>query len=140
MKMFYLACPYSSDDEVSDRISKFSQIDGRLMRAGYHTVSPLYKYLIFENGVMMPSDWQYWAEYSKSLMALCDAVVVIEMDGWKTSKGVTAEIEEAQRLAKPVFRLRPYWDESKLLHLEQPYGQTIHIEEIHPVAWELPFG
>lgn len=113
MKMFYLAAPYSDPDDqvIRDRVSLFCQIDERLMRAGHHTVSPLYKHLLFENGARLPSDWAYWAEYSKNLMARCDAVVVFCLDGWKTSQGVQAEIAEAERLKKPI-----HWIYARVYH------------------------
>jgi len=44
---------------------------------------------------------EFWYDGTLELMRRCDAVVLVP--GWEGSKGVTAELREAERLELPVF-------------------------------------
>ena len=44
----------------------------------------------------MPVEWDYWEAYDKRLLAMCDQLYVLTLDGWYESVGVTAEIKPAQ--------------------------------------------
>ena len=43
----------------------------------------------------------FWYEATLELLRRCDAVILVP--GWESSKGVAAEIQEADRLHLPVF-------------------------------------
>jgi hypothetical protein len=96
MKLAYLAAPYSdkNQDIVENRIDIFCNIDSMLMQHGIMTVSPLLKHLVLQHS-SLPSDWAYWGDYSKTLLARCDMLIVLKMPGWLESTGVRAEIEFA---------------------------------------------
>lgn len=93
-KLIYLAAPYSHSDpaEIENRMAQFRLIDQQFTREGKLTVSPLYKHWII-NDTDIPNDWNYWGEYSDTLLSGCDTMFVIMFDGWKDSVGIRKELE-----------------------------------------------
>jgi hypothetical protein len=51
---------------------------------------------------VLPSSWNYWQKYDEAMILGGCKVIVCMMDGWRESKGVTAEIEIAHRRGIPV--------------------------------------
>ena len=104
----YLAAPYSDPDKqvVEARIKAFCIADAALMKRDIMTVSPLLKCLILGYSDL-PSDWNYWQDYSINLLALCDYMIVLRIPGWKESSGVQGEIEMAKSLIIPVYYVNP---------------------------------
>lgn len=94
----YLAAPYSHESEriKEYRMHQFYVYDAFLSRQGIFTVSPLYKVETTKHG-KMPDDWEYWKEYSYTLLSMCNKMVVMMMHGWETSTGVKAEIEYCEK-------------------------------------------
>ena len=99
----YLAAPYSHDDEsvVTERMRQFYLVDARLMEQGTFTVSPLQKHAILKYRDL-PGSWEYWKEYSQTLLKLCDKMIVITLPGWEQSVGLKAEIELAESWNIPI--------------------------------------
>jgi hypothetical protein len=108
MKIVYLAAPYSHTDSsvIESRMKVFYTIDAQLMSKGVFTVSPLLKHQTLPYG-NLPGDWAYWGAYSEALLERCDEMIVIELDGWKTSTGVIAEIEFCKTHDIPVTFIDP---------------------------------
>lgn len=101
--MIYLAGPYGHPDpEVrKQRMQVFHEHDAQLMRDGKFTVSPLAKVATAQH-TDIPDTWDYWEQYSYELLARCDRMIVLMIDGWKESRGVTAEIQYCTRNLIPV--------------------------------------
>ncbi len=106
--LVYLAAPYSHPDKnvVQERIKQFCAVDAHLSRSGIFTVSPLLKHLVLQHETL-PSDWNYWKDYSYELLARCEKMVVIRMDGWKDSVGIKAEIEYCNMTSIPIEFIDP---------------------------------
>ena len=102
----YLAAPYTHPDKrvVEERMLKLCKADAFLMKAGIFTVSPLMKHFIIHHADL-PGDWNYWKNYSLSLLCAVDQVIVLMLDGWRESEGVTAEILIAKNMGIPVVYL-----------------------------------
>lgn len=109
MPISYLAAPYSDQDPAvtEERIQRLCEVDQQLMLSGVFTVSPLYKHMMFMHGVDLPGDWNYWRDYSLSLLPLCERLIVIQMPGWDSSTGVTAEIAYATDCGIPICYIDP---------------------------------
>lgn len=76
-----------------------------LMGRGLHVYSPIaHTHPIAIRG-SLPTTWEYWAGYDRVMIAACTEVMVLTIDGWRTSRGVTAEIGIAAALGVPVT----YW-------------------------------
>jgi len=53
----------------------------------------------------LPVDWGFWERHDRRLLAACDELWVLMLDGWQHSRGGQAEI--ARAAGKPVAFLRP---------------------------------
>jgi hypothetical protein len=107
--MKYLASPYTHDSQ-SVRESRFHQvceIAAKLTERGLFIFSPIaHSHPIAMCG-NLPTDWKYWEEYDRQMIAACDELIVAKIDGWEQSKGVTAEIKIANLLGIPVSYIEP---------------------------------
>lgn len=106
--MIYLASPYSHPDPAV-REARFQQVcraAAALIRAGRPVFSPIaHSHPIAAYG--LPTDWAFWESLLRNYLGRCDELVVLIMDGWRESVGVTAEITIATELGKPVSYLAP---------------------------------
>jgi len=106
-KLTYLACPYSHPDRAV-RVARFEAANhtaAMLMVQGKYVFSPIsHTHPIAEAG-NLPLGWDFWEEYDRAILVACVEVVVLMLDGWKESKGVTAEIAIAREIGLPVTYL-----------------------------------
>lgn len=103
LTLSYLAAPYSHSDKavVEKRMEILCKVDAQLMKRGIFTVSPLLKHFIVHHADL-PTDWNFWKDYSDALLCAVDQVIVVMIEGWQESVGVTAEIKMATDLGIPV--------------------------------------
>jgi nucleoside 2-deoxyribosyltransferase len=102
--VIYLASPYSHPDE-SVRISRFHaacDAAASLMRAGHVVFSPIAHTHPIAVRNALPLGWEFWKATDEAFLSRCDELYVLMLEGWDTSKGVTAEIEIARALGHPV--------------------------------------
>lgn len=106
--LIYLASPYSHPDQEvrNERMRVFCLTDAALMRAGIMSCSPLSKHFITQF-TDIPTTWEYWKDYCHTMLPRCDAVYVIDVDGWEQSVGTQAEIDLAKRLSIRVALIQP---------------------------------
>lgn len=94
----YLAGPYSHADRAV-RLARFEALNkaaADLIAEGHHVYSPIsHTHPIAEAGDL-PKDWQFWEAYDRIFLAMSWRVVVLTLDGWRESKGVTAELAIAR--------------------------------------------
>lgn len=50
----------------------------------------------------LPSTFDFWEQLDYSYMDACEALYVLQMDGYQDSKGVSAEIKYAQKIGLPI--------------------------------------
>lgn len=108
--MIYVAAPYTHSDPaiVKQRMLDFATVMSELIRRGEHPVSPLMNHFLTDYvETDFPLTWDYWKEYSYSLLKNCVEVYVITMDDWEQSTGVAAEIEMAEKMLKPITYITP---------------------------------
>jgi hypothetical protein len=101
--MIYLVSPYSHPDAAvrEHRFREACRAAAALLRAGHAVISPIaHSHPLVEHGV--PTDWSFWEEQDRELLACCDEVVVLMLDGWDQSVGVREEIRVAREIGKPV--------------------------------------
>jgi hypothetical protein len=103
--MIYLAIPYShSDPEVREQRFQMANIGAaRLMGQGHHVFSPISHTHPIALAGDLPLGWDFWAEYDRQILSICNTVVVLCLDGWQESKGVQAEIALAGSMDIPVL-------------------------------------
>ena len=100
-KLVYVAGPYrgSTPDDVDLNIASATQVGKLVARLGYYPVIPHLNTLHFERFAGLPD--QFFLDGTIELMRRCDAVIMCP--GWQASSGARQELEEAHRLAIPVF-------------------------------------
>ncbi len=101
--MIYLASPYTHVD-AGVRESRFDSAclaTSTLMRAGLSVYSPIvHSHPLVRYG--LPIEWEFWRAHDCEHLRRCDEVMVLTLDGWKSSRGVKAEIELAIELDLPI--------------------------------------
>jgi len=79
-----------------ERFNKVSYVAGDLMKQGYCVISPITHSHTIAELQDMPKDWGFWKSQDLTLLSKCDILYVLQLDGWKESIGVNAEIEYAK--------------------------------------------
>ena len=92
--------PFNTPDvELKKRRTKtIALYCGKLFRNGIIPISPLLSGLAFAEYSELPTDTETWLNFSRSYIKGCDEVHVLKLEGYLTSTGVQAEIEEAIKL------------------------------------------
>ena len=107
MQSVYLAAPYTSPDpEVSrDRVEIASIIAASLMREGYTTFSPItHGHNIADHlPAKLAASHEFWMHQCLPILANCDWLIIVPLEGWRESKGIAEEIAFAQASRKPIF-------------------------------------
>ena len=96
----YLASPYSSPDPAvhEQRYRAVCCIAAMFMRHGAIVFSPIvHGHPLSSYG--LPTDYEYWQKHCLSfLQHWATKLMVCQIPGWQDSRGVAAEIAEAERL------------------------------------------
>ncbi|MDZ4852138.1 MAG: DUF1937 family protein [Pirellulaceae bacterium] len=106
--MIYLASPYSHTDPLvrEDRFNAACMATAALMQAGCSVYSPIvHSHPLVQYG--LPIEWQYWQAHDCEHLQHCNQLLVLTLDGWRTSRGVQAEIDLAIDMDLPVHCVSP---------------------------------
>lgn len=100
----YLAGPYYHADQsvIDQRMQTMYQIDGYLSSNGYFIVTPLYKVETAKHYSIVDT-FDFWEKYCYQLLDRCDQMIILDISGWKESKGVLAEIRYCMDHDIPVY-------------------------------------
>ena len=107
--MIYLAIPYTDSDPNirHDHYEWANQIAAKLMASGVHVFSPISHCHPLIEIVELPSTWEYWEQYDRKFLAICDTLVVVRIPGWEKSIGVRNEIKIAKEMGIKIRYLDP---------------------------------
>lgn len=106
--MIYLASPYSHPCPTvrEQRFDAVCRMAAAMMRQGQVVFAPIvHGHPLVGHG--LPTEWPFWERFDREHLRRCDELVVLTLDGWRESVGVTAEIRIAGELGKPVRYLVP---------------------------------
>jgi hypothetical protein len=106
--MIYLASPYSHPDPLvrQARFDAACLAVSRLIHAGQSVFSPIvHGHPQVRFG--LPTEWAFWQRFDQEYLRRCDEVLVLQIEGWRESVGVRAEIALASALGKRVEYLEP---------------------------------
>lgn len=109
-KLYYLASPYTHEDPFikEARFNIICNVAARLMRVyNFHLFVPIAMSHPIQLIGGCAGSWAYWEEYDKLILARCDELLVVTMDGWESSIGVIAEIAYAKQNNLPVRYVNP---------------------------------
>ena len=75
-----------------------------MVKNGYKVFSPIaHSHSIAEYGWLDPVDHEFWMDQCAPFMKAAEGLIVICMDGWRSSVGVAAEIEYFKSAGKKIF-------------------------------------
>lgn len=111
---WYLATPYSKWVHGLDDANIVAQLlAARIMYEKVDVYTPIghthgiSKQMIAMNMKIDPRDHSFWMKRDKPLFDAAGGLLVADLPGWKTSTGVTVEIDWCRAQKKPVFLLNP---------------------------------
>ena len=92
--MIYIAAPYNHIDKtvIQSRMELIYRIMGEHIMRGEHVVTPLFMHEVATR-YELPGDYIFWERYCLNMLRRCDKMIILCIDGWKESRGVTGEIE-----------------------------------------------
>jgi hypothetical protein len=102
--VIYLACPYSHPNPRvrAFRFGMANRAAAKLILEGHTVFSPLsHSHPIAETGLIGPHD-PTWYQQDAEFLRLCSELRVLQLSGWRESRGVLAEVEAADELRIPV--------------------------------------
>jgi hypothetical protein len=87
-----------------ERFLRINKVAARYVADGEYIYSPIsHTHPIAEaaNGTL-PRGWDFWGGYDRTMILCCDRLLVLQIDGWKESTGVQAEIKIAEEMEIPI--------------------------------------
>lgn len=105
-RVIYLAGAFWHDDKKirNKRFKTLSKVAGKLMKE-----KDIYVYSPISHGVPIDAtaklDHAFWVQFSLKMLAKCNEIYVLDVDGWKESKGVQAEINWAKEFDMPIHMI-----------------------------------
>jgi len=105
----YLACPYSHPDHAV-RVARFEAANAAtaaLMLTGHFVFSPISHAHPIAEAHDLPLGWDFREAFDRAFLSCCYRIIVLRLDGWEHSTGVTAEIRIAGEMGIPVEYMDP---------------------------------
>jgi len=105
----YLAIPYLDEDpKVMDFRAEISDmVYADLAKQGRFIYAPISSCHHIAKKYGLPRDWEFWKHMDEELVRICKTLIIVKLDGWKISTGVTAEIEIAKKYNIPIEDIDP---------------------------------
>jgi len=136
--LIYLATPYNhAQPEIREyRYMEAVRMSATIMNSTKHNVmvfSPIaHSHNIAVHG---PFDggWDYWEKFDYRMIDACDEIWVFTMFGWRTSKGIKAELAYAAMYEKPVKEVQFAVAASQVKSEEEWRNNTLWVG---PWDWE----
>lgn len=96
----YLACPFSHEDSEVEiaRWNLSTQVAAHMMGNDMpHVHNPLTTSLLYQNiNDSIPSSWHFWERVDFEYLSMSSKLYVLKINGWRQSRGVSAEIKYAE--------------------------------------------
>lgn len=106
----YMAQPYSSAYPAIRRARYREGIRAAawLTNLGKSVYAPIvHSHPIAEAMDCQPLGWDFWQNIDRRIIEACETVVVLQLEGWRESIGVMAELQYATELGKRINYLIP---------------------------------
>ena len=102
--LWYMASPYARYKEGHEAAFRdASRAAALLMKRGLAVYSPIvHSHPIAIHGGIDPVNHEFWMNVDSHMMARCDGLAVVMMDGWEHSRGIAHEREAFQLASKPI--------------------------------------
>lgn len=101
--MIYIASPYSgTEEEMESRYRAVADYTARMINVGLVVYSPIVHFHHLSKEYSLPTDFNFWQNINMGMMNKSNQLFVLCIEGWKESKGVTAEIQHAISKGIPI--------------------------------------
>lgn len=102
--MIYVAAPYNhkQPEIIAYRIEQVERVLATLNSQGKMAFSPLLMHHCQNKGVNLPSSFEFWNEFCTFLLKGCSEMIVLCLEGWEDSEGVSAEIKFCSQNGIPI--------------------------------------
>lgn len=128
-RLVYLASPLTHSDAAvrQQRTVAVAKAAGWLManRRDYFFFSPVCFGTPIAAECTLPYEWQFWAEIDECMLSRCDEIWILTIPGFKSSTGVNAERQIAERLALPCRFVIPQPDGSYAVSDTEPADEQL---------------
>lgn len=107
--IYYLAQPYTAEDEelVRKRYEQGRDAAATLFLRGWVVFAPIAHGHDMAEHNSLPKAWEWWERIDRAFIRHCDGLIVLMLEGWRNSRGVTEEIKYATELQLPIHYLNP---------------------------------
>ena len=104
MSKIYLAAPYTNKDPivVEYRVKQINCAAAQIMRDGHIVFSPISHSHYIAMQEDLPKTFEWWVKQNHAFIEWADVVMVLKIEGWNKSKGVTDEVGFALKSKKMV--------------------------------------
>lgn len=108
-KLYYFASPYSHSNKLVEIIRYEITIAcaAALTKKGLRLLEPIAMCHEQSQRHSLPSGYDFWQERDRGFIDRCDEVLVLQLPGWRESKGVTDEIQYAKKQGKLITYTTP---------------------------------
>ena len=105
--LIYMASPYSLYTHGLDQACEdVSGVAGDLLERGVRVFCPVsHAHTIAQSSCVNPLDHKLWMTLDKAVADHCQALIVVELEGWQDSVGVREEIEWFR--GRPIYHINP---------------------------------
>lgn len=108
--LYYLAAPYTDPSESvrNDRVQCADIVAAWLMeKHGFCIYSPLThsRNIVPHLAPETVADHRFWMKQCLPMVKAASGLILLPLPGWKDSKGVRMEVEAAQAVMMPIYRL-----------------------------------
>lgn len=105
---YYLASPYSHPDPAkrSERYGAAVAASAWLFKRSIFNFSPIVSCHPLSVSHSLPGDAEFWKKFDQTMIRMSGGVIVLQIEGWRESVGVQAEIAFANFLGVRVTGLQ----------------------------------
>jgi len=107
----FVSVPYNHErqDMIDFRLAMLDEYMLELILKGFTPYSTVQAMLPLAIKYNLNKDYTYWAGHCDRMIHASEAMHVLMLPGWRTSKGVTDEIERAYLNSVPVIYVDTYY-------------------------------
>ncbi len=93
MSYYYLGSPYTHEDEAvrNERYDLACLATVKLLKMGIHIFSPIGHSHPLARDYGLAGDWKFWEDYDKTMMRPAEGLIILTIDGWRESTGLSHE-------------------------------------------------
>lgn len=107
--LYYLGSPYSHPDKIIQylRYKVVTNAAAKLVNAGFILFCPITQSHNIAMAGNINTSWEFWKKFDETILDRCDGLIVLMIDGWSKSVGLTAEIDYAIVNHIPIYYIEP---------------------------------